>query len=389
MRTDPIVGVFRVLFLFVLMACLTLLPAGLGWSQIQNASVGGRITDPSGAVVPDAHLTAQNQATGMKYSTTSNSSGYYTFPTIPIGTYTVTVNANGFKKIVRSNITLEVGQSARVDFKLQLGSPVQTVQVTSATPLLQTQSAMPQTAIRNRLVTNLPLSTRNWDDLMGLVAGVQGYRYTNQSGSTASGRFGGINVNGVRSLQNNFILDGVDNNTVSENVQELSTEVIRPSVDAVREFKIITDPYSAEYGRSPGAAIIVTTKSGTNKFHGEAWEFNRTSATDATDFFTNRAGAKKPGLTQNQFGGNFGGPIIKNHAFFFFNYEGTRISQGVTRLSNVPLPNERAGNFSPAAGAANGVTYGPIFDPTTGQPFPEQYYSCPTAFPRWQQRSWA
>ena len=176
MRTDPIVGVFRVLFLFVLMACLTLLPAGLGWSQIQNASVGGRITDPSGAVVPDAYLTAQNQDTGMKYSTTSNSSGYYTFPTIPIGTYTVTVNANGFKKIVRSNITLEVGQSARVDFKLQLGSPVQTVQVTSATPLLQTQSAMPQTAIRNRLVTNLPLSTRNWDDLMGLVAGVQGYR---------------------------------------------------------------------------------------------------------------------------------------------------------------------------------------------------------------------
>ena len=176
MRTDPIVGVFRVLFLFVLMACLTLLPAGLGWSQIQNASVGGRITDPSGAVVPDTHLTAQNQATGLKYSTTSNSSGYYTFPTIPIGTYTVTVNANGFKKIVRSNITLEVGQSARVDFKLQLGSPVQTVQVTSATPLLQTQSAMPQTAIRNRLVTNLPLSTRNWDDLMGLVAGVQGKR---------------------------------------------------------------------------------------------------------------------------------------------------------------------------------------------------------------------
>jgi hypothetical protein len=166
MRTDPIVGVFRVLFRFVLIACLTLLPAGLGWSQIQNASVSGRITDPSGAVVPNVHLTAQNKATAIKYSTTSNSAGYYTFPTIPIGTYTVTVDANGFKKIVRSNITLEVGQSARVDFKLQLGSPVQTVQVTSATPLLQTQSAMPQTAIRNRLVSNLPLSTRNWDDLI-------------------------------------------------------------------------------------------------------------------------------------------------------------------------------------------------------------------------------
>ena len=370
MRTDPIVEVSRILRRFIWMAGLALLMAPLGWSQIQNASVSGRVTDPSGAVVPNVRLTAQNQATGIKYSTTSNSAGYYTFPTIPIGTYTVTVDANGFKRIVRSNTTLEVGQSARLDFKLQLGSPVQEVQVTSTTPLLQTQSAMPQTAIRNRLVRNLPLSTRNWDDLMGLVAGVQGYRYTNQSGSTASGRFGGINVNGVRSLQNNFILDGVDNNTISENAQELSTEVIRPSVDAVREFKIITDPYSAEYGRSPGAAIIVTTKSGTNQFHGEAWEFNRTSATDATDFFTNRAGAKKPALTQNQFGGNIGGPIVKNHAFFFFNYEGTRISQGVTRLSNVPLPNERVGDFSPAAGAANGVTYGPIIDPTTGLPFP-------------------
>jgi Carboxypeptidase regulatory-like domain/TonB dependent receptor-like, beta-barrel/TonB-dependent Receptor Plug Domain len=370
MRTDPIVEVYRTLGQAVWMAGLVLLLASLGWSQVQNASVSGRITDPSGAVVPNAHLTAQDDATGMKYSTTSNSTGYYSFPTIPIGTYTVTVDADGFKKIVRSNITLEVGQSARVDFRLQLGSPVQVIQVTSSTPLLQTQSAMPQTAIRNRLVKNLPLSTRNWDDLMGLVAGVQGYRYTNQSGSTATGRFGGINVNGVRSLQNNFILDGVDNNTISENVQELSTEVIRPSVDAVREFKIITDPYSAEYGRSPGAAIIVTTKSGTNQFHGEAWEFNRTSATDATDFFTNRAGAKKPGLTQNQFGGNIGGPIHKNHAFFFFNYEGTRISQGVTRLSNVPLPNERAGDFSATAGAANGIIYTPIFDPTTGLPFP-------------------
>jgi hypothetical protein len=342
----------------------------LGFTQVQNGTLTGTVTDPSGGVLPHVLVRAANEATGTQYTAITTSAGQYTFPSLPIGLYTLSVQVPGFKKVVQSHVRLEVAQRAVVNFALQLGSTVQTIQVSSHLPALQTESASPGLVVVNRYVQDLPLSTRNWDDLMGLSAGVTTDRYTNQSGATNSGRFGGINIHGVRSLQNNFILDGVDNNTVSENVQELSTESVRPSVDAISEFKMITDPYDAEYGRSPGGAIVVVTKSGTNQFHGDIWEFNRTSATDAADFFTNRAGARKAALTQNQFGGVIGGPILKNKLFFMFNYEGTRIGQGVTRLTSVPLANERTGDFSPAAAAANDVKYATIIDPTTGLPFP-------------------
>lgn len=352
----------------LLLAIVLIATAGI--AQVQNGSITGTVTDPSGAVLPHAQVEALGVTTGTSYVATTTSSGQYTFPSLPIGRYTISVKVHGFKTEVRSNVLVEVGQRQAMNFALQLGNTVQTVQVTSTLPALQTQTASPGTVVVNRYVQDLPLSTRNWDDLMGLAAGVSADRYTNQSGATNSGRFGGINIHGVRSLQNNFILDGVDNNTVSENVQELSTEAVRPSVDAISEFKMVTDPYDAEYGRSPGGAVIVVTRGGTNQFHGDVWEFNRTSATDAADFFTNRAGATKPGLTQNQFGGVIGGPIVKNKLFFMFNYEGTRITQGVTRLTNVPLPSERAGDFSTAAGAAADVTYSTVVNPATGLPFP-------------------
>ena len=178
-----------------------------------------------------------------------------------------------------------------------------------------------------------------------------------------SGRTGGVTVNGVRTLQNNFILDGIDNNTISENVQELSTEVVHESLDAIDEFKMITDPYSTEYGRSPGAAIIVATKSGSNQFHGTGWEFVRNDKFDATDFFTNLAGSTKPEYRLNQFGGNVGGPIKKDRAFFFFNYEGTRRVQGSPILTSIPTASERNGDFSSAAAAPSGTTYSTISDP--------------------------
>ena len=135
-------------------------------------------------------------------------------------------------------------------------------------------------------VSNLPLAIRNWDDLLALVPGVQGDRYTEQGGGTSFGRTGGINVHGARALQNNFLLDGVDNNSISENVQELTTQVSRPSVDAIQEFKVVTSPYSAEYGRSPGAAVSVSTKSGTNAFHGTAYEYFRNERSTRIDFFS-------------------------------------------------------------------------------------------------------
>jgi len=332
------------------------------FAQVQNASLTGLITDSSGAAVVGANVTATSKTTNLRFQTTSDSSGYYLFSSLPIGEYQVTVEISGFKKAVQDNVTLQVSQKGRADFRLQVGEVTQTVQVTSTTTRLETEQASPNTVVSNRLVLDIPLSGRNWDDLLGLVAGVTGDRYTEQSGSTASGRTGGVNVHGVRSLQNNFLLDGVDNNTISENVQELSTQVVHESVDALQEFKVTTNPYSAEYGRSPGAAIVAVTKSGTNQFHGTLWEFLRNDKFDSADFFLNRSGAKKAENRTNYFGGNVGGPIKKDRAFFFFNYEGQRIVRGQTRLTNVPTANERIGDFSPAAAAANNATYAAVSD---------------------------
>src|SRR5204863_9521765 len=213
---------------------------------------------------------------------------------LPVGTYTLAIELSGFKKAVHENIILEVGQKARVDTTLEVGSVSESVVVASTPALLTTQEASPGSVIENRMITDLPLSSRNWDDLLAGVPGVQADRYTEQGGGTANGRTGGANVHGIRSLQNNFVLDGVDNNSISENVQELTTQVARPSVDSIQEFKVSTNPYSAENGRSPGALISVTTKSGGNAFHGTLYEFHRNRIFDANNFFNNRAGVKKP-----------------------------------------------------------------------------------------------
>src|SRR5262249_51779942 len=194
------------------------------------------------------------------------------------------------------------------------------------------------TVIGSDALEHTPLFLRNWDDLLRMVAGVQISRYTQQSGATSAGRVGDFNVHGVHSLQNNFILDGVDNNTFSVNVQELSTEATHPSVDTIQEFNVITNPYSAEYGRAPGAAVSGSTKGGTNQYHGVAYEYLRNNYFDANDWISDQHGLKKPENNQNQFGGNFGGPILKNRLFGFFDYEGTRIKQGVSRTATVPLP---------------------------------------------------
>ncbi|MCA1641665.1 MAG: TonB-dependent receptor, partial [Acidobacteria bacterium] len=356
-----------------IVACLLLLLcAGLpapASAQVSNASLTGLVTDNAGSVIANALVTVKNKATNTETSATTDSSGYYTFASLPVGAYALTVEVKGFKKAVHENVNLEVGQKARIDTALEVGDVTESVVVASGAPLLTTQEATTGGVIENRLIAQLPLSGRNWDDLISQVPGVQADRYTEEGGGTAGGRTGGANVHGVRSLQNNFVLDGVDNNSISENVQELTTQVARPSVDSIQEFKVSTNPYSAENGRSPGALISVTTKSGSNDFHGTLYEFHRNRIFDANNFFNNRAGARKPQNIQNLFGGNLGGPVTlprfgeggpstysgKNKAFFFFNYEGTRIRKGVTRLGNVPLANEIIGDFSLAAAAANRV----------------------------------
>lgn len=334
------------------------------WGQGRTASLTGLVTDPTGAAIPGAQVTIRNTQTNIEQTITTGESGYYTFQVLEVGSYEVVVEQGGFKRTV-AEVVLQVGQKGRLDFALGLGAVTETITVEAATPLLTTEEATPGAVVESRMVSDLPLNLRNWDDLLSLVAGVQSERFTESGGGTSGGRTGGFNVHGVRSLQNNFILDGVDNNSISTNVQELTTQVARTSVDTIQEFKISTNPYNAEFGRSPGAAVIVTTKSGTNELHGTVYWFLRNENLDANTFFLNRAGTEKAKNRFNQGGFTVGGPIVKDRVFLFGAYEGTRIDRGVTRIGNSPMPNERIGDFSAAAAIANriaGDAYATIFD---------------------------
>jgi hypothetical protein len=327
------------------------------FAQIDRATLTGVVTDDGGALVPGATATLTNIATGVTTSQPTREAGSYLFVNLIPGQYQMDVELQGFRKSSQT-LTLEVAQRAVLDVRLSVGNITETVTVTERTPVLNTSNAQLGSVVPQVAVANLPLAIRNWDDLLAMVPGVQGNRFTEEGGGTSFGRTGGFNVHGQRSLQNNFLLDGVDNNSISTNVQELTTQVSRPSVDAIQEFKVVTSPYSAEYGRSPGAAVSVTTKSGTNSFHGTVYDYFRSERFDANNFFSVRAGAEKPANDQNQFGANLGGRLIRNRAFFFTDYESTRITRGVTRVTRVPTLDERAGRFASST-----------LDPVTQQPF--------------------
>jgi len=326
--------------------CAFLVSVGSAICQVNTASLTGLVRDSTDAVVTDAKVTTRNTATGLERTSQTNSTGYYFLANLPVGNYEISVEKTGFQKAV-STLSLDATEKGRQDFTLVVGAVSTIATVEAAAPLLSPEDASLGSVVDNKYVTEYPLLLRSWDDLVNLVAGVQGQRYTDQGGSTSAGRTGGFNVHGVRQLENNFLLDGVDNNSISENVQELTTQVARPSVDALQEFKIITNPYSAEYGRG-GAVISVISKGGTNQIHGTLYEYLRNRDTDANDFFSNRQGLAKPANIRNQFGGNLGGPIKKNKLFAFFDGEGTRITTGQLRAGTVPTDNERIGDFSAA-----------------------------------------
>ncbi len=212
------------------LSAVLVVASSLAFGQVNTASLTGPVTDPSDAPVSDANVTLTNTATNVAQTTQTGAAGYYEFPVIQVGTYKLKVERQGFQTVI-SALTLDIGQRARFDIPLKIGSSSESVTVESTVPLLSTQDAMPGAVVENELISGVPLSARNWDDLLGLVPGVQGDRYTEQGGGTASGRTGAVNVHGVRSLQNNFVLDGIDNNSFSENVQELTTQIVRPSVD--------------------------------------------------------------------------------------------------------------------------------------------------------------
>jgi carboxypeptidase family protein/TonB-dependent receptor-like protein len=340
----------------IVMCVLSVLEAAsLAHAQVDRANLTGTVSDSTGAVIPNASVSITGPQAPA--STKTNAEGVYLILSLVPGRYVIVAEAPGFQPTSQA-VILETGQKGRVDFSLGVGAS-ESVTVEGARRLLNTEQSSLGTVMDEGKVAKLPLAIRNWDDLLALVPGVQGDRFTEQGGGTSFGRTGGINVHGTRSLQQNFLLDGVDNNSISENVQELTSQVARPSVDAIHEFKVVTSPYSAEYGRSPGAAISVSTKSGTNEFHGTLYDFYRNDSFDANDFFSKRAKVAKPPNDQNQFGGNLGGPLMKDKAYFFADYEGTRITRGVTRITQVPTLDQRAGRFTTT-----------IRDPLTGQPFP-------------------
>ena len=342
----------RILCLLVLI-CLP----SLATAQVDRATLTGVVRDATGAVLAGATVRTTHLATGLQSNATTNADGTYLVLNLAAGEHLVEAQATGFQKFAQT-VLLEVGTRGRLDIALPVGSVNETVEVAGVTPLLDTQSAVVGSVVSQKEVANLPLAGRSWDDLLFTLPGVQGDRYTEQTGTTNAGRTGGVSVHGNRSLQNNFMLDGVDNNSISTNVQELSTQVSRPSIDAIGEFKVVTSPFTAEYGRAPGGAIIVTTKSGTNQFSGTVYDYLRNDGFDSRSFFAEQANQDKAKNEQNQFGFNIGGPIVRNRAFFFGDFEGTRISQGVLRTGRVATENERNGIFSV-----------PIRDPLTGQLF--------------------
>ena len=323
-------------FLFFLMF---LVPA---IAQVDMGSISGVIHDPSGAAVPNAKIVLTNEDTNISTSTTSGAEGQYTFSPVKAGHYSVSASASGFQTVKQKNVTLDVQQKLEVNISLTIGQTTETVVVDAAPPLLQTLDASVGQVVEEKAINDLPLNGRNFTFLAQLSAGVtQGQQDTRGLG--ASGSFA---ANGLRPAQNNYLLDGIDNNTNLVDFLNGTAYSVKPPVDAVQEFKVETNNYSAESGRSAGAVLNATLKSGTNAFHGAVWEFLRNDKFDAANYFENAGGVRKGEFRQNQFGATFGGPILRNKTFFFMDYEGTRIRQANPYTSTVPTALERSSSYT-------------------------------------------
>lgn len=348
--------------------CFTLLAffcalAVPGAAQVASAELSGTVTDSSGAAVANAKVIATETATNRAHDTVSDSAGNYVIPLLPPGEYVVSVEAAGFRKAIQRGLTLQVNQQAQLDISLQVGQVSEAVEVTAQAPLLEPESSSLGTVVTEKLVNQLPLNGRNFIQLATLSPGVNGVGFsatgTIMSGTRPDDRRPGTEIfaNGNREGSNNFLYDGIDDN------ERLTLSIVlRPAVEAVREFKIQTNLYSADIGRNSGAVVDVITKSGTNQLHGSLFEFLRNSAMDARNFFSPK-GTAFPAFRLNQFGGSFGGPVAlpklyngKNKTFFFVDYEGYRRDSQQLLLGNVPTLAMRRGDFSETAA---------IYDPLT------------------------
>jgi hypothetical protein len=325
----------RTVFLMGLSACGLL-------GQVDTGRLLGTIRDASGSTVPGAKVAITNEGTGLRLTMETREDGSYIFTPIRSGSYTVEVEANGFQKARRTGVTVNIQQQSVVDFTLSPGEVTTTVDVTEQLPVLQTQSGSVGETVAARTINNLPLSGRNYTFLARLTAGVT-HGQPEGRGLNANGWFA---ANGTRPAQNNYLLDGIDNN--SNNVDFLSgaAYVVRPPVDAINEFKLQTSSFSAEFGRAGGAVLNATLKSGSNNFHGSAWEFLRNDKLDAADFFQNANRQRKGAFRQNQFGVAGGGRLVRDKTFWFADYEGTRISQAIPLSATVPTAAQRASGWT-------------------------------------------
>jgi hypothetical protein len=316
-------------------------------AQFVRGAVVGTVTDESGAVIPNAQLALKNQGTNELKNSTSDSSGNFTFPALLPGFYSLEIKQAGFKTRLVSDIKLEVNQTARVDVKLAVGEVAERIEVIAAAMLLKTDTSEIGHVVTNKQIVELPLNGRDYLQLARLIPGVVPSRAGATAGQKGVSR--SVNSVGARDTSVSFLLDGVDTNDVS-----FQTPSVTPSIDAIEEFKVLQNAYSAEFGR--GATQILTAlKAGNNQWHGSLFEFNRNDKLASRSFFQP---GKPAALKQNQFGGTLGGPVLSNRTFFFVNYEGQRVRTGGTGFGFVPTEAYVQGNFSTPGDPR-------IFDPLT------------------------
>jgi len=340
--------------------------AAPGWGQNVYGTIAGTVTDSSGAAIANATVTLTNLDTSEKHNMETDASGYYTFVNILPGRYKVEVEKSGFKKVVRQPIIVEIESGLKVDITLQVGAQTETVEVSAEAPLLQPETNSLGQVVEQRNVTELPLNGRNPLALVSLVPGVVPQGQPSAGNSSTSNpvganpfALGDFQVGGGMAGQSQILIDGTPTNGAYLNVV-----TVIPSQDVIEEFKVQTNNLGPEYGRFAGGVINLSTKSGTNTFHGSGFEFLRNRVLNANDFFANSSGIARPPFTQNQFGANVGGPVLKDKLFFFSAYDGFRQRKGSIFQTWVPTAAERGGDFS-QIGSSNLSSVLPVNDPKT------------------------
>ncbi|WP_263415657.1 TonB-dependent receptor [Terriglobus albidus] len=329
-------------FYLLLVVGLVMLSPVVGWAQFENASVIGYVRDKSGAAIAGATVTLTNTGTNVSQASKTDGEGKFEFNSVNIGTYVVSAEAGGFQNTKTAPFQLLVNARQRVDVEVAPGSVNETVEVSAAAQLLDTETSSRSTVIQTKQLQELPLNGRSYADLVLLVPGARKSLLENNGTSSREGSF---NINGQRSAFNNYLLDGLDNNNYGTSNQGFANENIPPSPDALSEFRVETSNYSAEYGRTTGAVINAAIRRGTNQVHGRAWDYVRNTSFNAIGPFL-APGATKPKFIRNQFGGTVGFPIWKDHTFFFGDYEGVRqIFNAATANSILPTASQRAGQF--------------------------------------------